>query len=226
MHFFPFNEGKIEASAPQPLARDGSALKLTLPVASQRVGEFTRVAGVLTATKGFGDRSAATIDVPLTGSIVAGSTASSPAIVPAPASTGSDLSLGVALAFAFVGGILLNLMPCVFPVLSLKVFGFAAQGFNSGTTRAHGLAFGGGVIVSFWLLAGLLFALRAGGAQLGWGFQLQSPPVVAGLAVLFFVSVLCHELGHCFVARWVDGDATEIMMWPLGGLARVRGKSA
>ena len=191
VHFFPFNEGKIEASAPQPLARDGSALKLTLPVASQRVGEFTRVAGVLTATKGFGDRSAATIDVPLTGSVVAGSSGSSSvAIAPAPVSTGSDLSLGVALAFAFVGGILLNLMPCVFPVLSLKVFGFAAQGFNTGTTRAHGLAFGGGVIVSFWLLAGLLFALRAGGAQLGWGFQLQSPPVVAGLAVLFFVLAL------------------------------------
>jgi thiol:disulfide interchange protein DsbD len=81
-------------------------------------------------------------------------------------------------------------MPCVFPVLSLKVFGFAAHGFNSGTMRAHGLAFGAGVIVSFWLLAGLLFALRAGGTQLGWGFQLQSPPVVAGLAVLFFVLAL------------------------------------
>lgn len=191
VRFFPFSEGKIEASAPQRLAREGSTLKLTLPVASQRVGEFTRVAGVLAASKGFGDRSAATIDVPLAGVVVAGPSASSAAAAaPALASTGSDLSLGVALAFAFVGGILLNLMPCVFPVLSLKVFGFAAQGFNSGTMRAHGLAFGGGVIVSFWLLAGLLFALRAGGAQLGWGFQLQSPPVVAGLAVLFFVLAL------------------------------------
>jgi thiol:disulfide interchange protein DsbD len=191
VRFFPFSEGKIEASAPQVLAREGSTVKLTLPVASQRVGEFTRVAGVLSASKGFGDRSAASIDVPLAGSVVAGPSASSAAAaVPALASTGSDISLGVALAFAFAGGILLNLMPCVFPVLSLKVFGFAGQGFNSGTMRAHGLAFGGGVIVSFWLLAGVLVALRAGGTQLGWGFQLQSPPVVAGLAVLFFVLAL------------------------------------
>jgi thiol:disulfide interchange protein/DsbC/DsbD-like thiol-disulfide interchange protein len=187
VRFFPFNEGKIEASAPQVLARDGSTLKLTLPVASQRVGDFTRVAGVLTASKGFGGRTAATIDVPLAGSVVAGPSASAASV---PASTGADLSLGIALVFAFVGGVLLNLMPCVFPVLSLKVFGFAAQGGDSAKMRAHGLAFGGGVIVSFWLLAGLLFTLRASGAQLGWGFQLQSPAVIASLAVLFFVLAL------------------------------------
>ncbi|TMG81245.1 MAG: hypothetical protein E6H78_17160, partial [Betaproteobacteria bacterium] len=187
----PFNEGKIEASAPQVLAREGSTLKLTLPVASQRVGDFTRVAGVLSASKGFGGRSAATIDVPLAGSVVAGaSTSSAAGAAAAPASSSAEVSLGVALAFALVGGILLNLMPCVFPVLSLKVFGFAAHGFNRGAMRAHGLAFGGGVIVSFWLLAGLLFALRAGGSQLGWGFQLQSPAVIASLAVLFFVLAL------------------------------------
>ena len=190
VRFFPFNEGKIEASAPQVLAREGSTLKLTLPVASQRVGEFTRVAGVLAASKGFGDRSAATIDVPLAGSVVAGPSASAAGATPVPAARGADLSFGVALVFALVGGVLLNLMPCVFPVLSLKVFGFAAQEGDHAKMRAHGLAFGGGVIVSFWLLAGLLFALRAGGAQLGWGFQLQSPPVVAGLAVLFFVLAL------------------------------------
>ena len=191
VRFFPFNEGKVEASAPQVLAREGSTLKLTLPVASQRVGDFTRVAGVLSASKGFGGRSAATIDVPLAGSVVAGaSTSSAAGAAAAPASSSAEVSLGVALAFALVGGILLNLMPCVFPVLSLKVFGFAAHGFNRGAMRAHGLAFGGGVIVSFWLLAGLLFALRAGGSQLGWGFQLQSPAVIASLAVLFFVLAL------------------------------------
>ena len=102
----------------------------------------------------------------------------------------SNLSLGIALLFAFTGGLLLNLMPCVFPVLSLKVFGFAAHGFNAGAMRAHALAFAGGVIVSFALLAGLLIALRAGGSQVGWGFQLQSPAVIAGLALLFFVLAL------------------------------------
>jgi thiol:disulfide interchange protein DsbD len=190
MHFFPFSEGKIEAGAPQRLAREGSTLKLTLPVASQRVGDFTRVAGVLVASNGFGAQKAATIDVPLEGSVTAGPPSAASPELPALVTAGAaELSLGVALAFALIGGMLLNLMPCVFPVLSLKVFGFAAHG-SGRAMRVHGLAFAAGVIVSFWLLAGLLLALRAGGAQLGWGFQLQSPPVVAGLAVLFFALAL------------------------------------
>jgi thiol:disulfide interchange protein DsbD len=100
------------------------------------------------------------------------------------------LSLGLALVFALVCGALMNLMPCVFPVLSLKVLGFAAHGGDRAAMRAHGLAFAGGVLVSFWLLVGGLLALRLGGQQLGWGFQLQSPAVVASLAILFFVLAL------------------------------------
>jgi thiol:disulfide interchange protein DsbD len=190
IRFFPFAEGKIEPSAPQTLARDGAKLKLTLPVASQRVGEFTRVAGVLTASKGFGEQAAASIDVPLAGSIVAGPSLPNAAAALSTSDGGNDISLGVALAFALAGGLLLNLMPCVFPVLSLKVLGFAAHGPNSRAMRVHGLAFAAGVIGSFWLLAGLLLALRAAGGELGWGFQLQSPAVVVGLAVLFFVLAL------------------------------------
>ena len=190
LRFFPLSEGKIEASAPQVLAREGSTLKLALPVASQRIGDFTRVAGVLTASKGFGAQTVVTIDVPLEGSVTAGPpVATSGELPPLLPASAADLSIGVALLFALVGGVLLNLMPCVFPVLSLKVFGFAAHGPGR-AMRAHGLAFAAGVIVSFWLLAGLLIALRAGGTQFGWGFQLQSPPVVAGLAVLFFVLAL------------------------------------
>lgn len=191
IRFFPFAEGKIEPSAPQTLARDGATLKLTLPVASQRVGDFTRVAGVLTASKGFGAQAAASIDVPLAGSIVAGRPLpNATAALSASDGGNGDISLSVALAFALAGGLLLNLMPCVFPVLSLKVLGFAAHGAHSRAMRVHGLAFAAGVIFSFWLLAGLLLALRLGGAQLGWGFQLQSPAVVVGLAVLFFVLAL------------------------------------
>jgi thiol:disulfide interchange protein DsbD len=191
IRFFPFAEGKIEPSAPQTLARDGATLKLTLPVASQRVGEFTRLAGVLTASKGFGAQSAASIDVPLAGSIVAGpKLPTAAAALPAQYASNGDISLVIALAFALFGGLLLNLMPCVFPVLSLKVLGFAAHGFKSNTMRVHGLAFAAGVVVSFWLLAGLLLALRAAGAQFGWGFQLQSPAVIVALAILFFVLAL------------------------------------
>ena len=97
----------------------------------------------------------------------------------------------VALVFAFLGGIVLNLMPCVFPVLSIKALALAAPGHgNKKKLRLEGLAFSAGVIATFVLLAGMLLAFRAAGEQFGWGFQLQSPGVVTSLAVLFFVLAL------------------------------------
>ena len=100
-------------------------------------------------------------------------------------SAASPLPLGLALLLALLGGALLNLMPCVFPVLSLKVLGFASHASDRSQLLAGGLAYTAGVVLSFVALAGLLLALRAGGEQLGWGFQLQSPAVVAALAALF-----------------------------------------
>ncbi|HSW08147.1 protein-disulfide reductase DsbD family protein [Aquabacterium sp.] len=91
----------------------------------------------------------------------------------------------VTLGLAFVGGLLLNLMPCVFPVLSLKVLGLAGQGNDRRHLVAGGFAYTAGVLLSFMVLAGLLLLMRAGGAELGWGFQLQSPGFVALLALLF-----------------------------------------
>ena len=97
----------------------------------------------------------------------------------------APMGLPLALLFALLGGALLNLMPCVFPVLSLKVLGFASQAHDRKALLAGGLAYTTGVVISFVGLAALLLALRAGGEQLGWGFQLQSPVVVALLAGLF-----------------------------------------
>ncbi len=88
---------------------------------------------------------------------------------------------------ALLGGMVLNLMPCVFPVLAIKVMGFARHGDDVRAHRASGLAYTAGVVLSFVLLGGLMLALRAAGAQLGWGFQLQSPLVIALLATLFAV---------------------------------------
>lgn len=104
----------------------------------------------------------------------------------------ADITLVAAVAFAFIGGLLLNLMPCVFPVLSVKVLALLQHGGAENATRGrkHGLAFGLGVLLSFWVLAGMLMALRAGGESLGWGFQLQSPPVVTLLALLMFAMAL------------------------------------
>jgi thiol:disulfide interchange protein DsbD len=192
LRFFAYHAGQIEPSGTQQLGRDGASWTLALPVAVQRSGEFTRVAGVLASTTGLGDNArAALIDVPLSGTVVAAAPPPAPSLQALPlAPAANALSLGAAMAFALIGGVLLNLMPCVFPVLSLKVLGFATHGGNRATMRGHGLAFAAGVLVSFWLLAALLVAVRAAGAQLGWGFQLQSPVVVAGLALLFFVLAL------------------------------------
>lgn len=107
---------------------------------------------------------------------------------PVTTSTEENTSLIIALVFAFIGGIILNLMPCVLPVLSLKIMGFIQQaGEDKSKTRKHGLAFTLGVLVSFWVLAGFLIALRAGGEYLGWGFQLQSPGFVIILSILLFL---------------------------------------
>jgi thiol:disulfide interchange protein len=102
--------------------------------------------------------------------------------------SGADESILLAILFAFIGGMILNLMPCVLPVLSLKIMGFIKQaGEEKSKLRKHGLAFTFGVLISFWALAGLLLILRAGGEYLGWGFQLQSPSFVIVLSVLLFL---------------------------------------
>jgi thiol:disulfide interchange protein DsbD len=99
---------------------------------------------------------------------------------------GAAPGMGLALLGAFVGGLILNLMPCVFPVLSLKILSLVGQKERS-HLPAHGLAYSAGVLASFLGLAGLLLVLRGAGSQIGWGFQLQSPAVVAALLALFFL---------------------------------------
>jgi thiol:disulfide interchange protein DsbD len=90
-----------------------------------------------------------------------------------------------AIGAALLGGLILNLMPCVLPVLAIKVLNFSQHRESIRMHRLEGLAYTAGVVLSFMALGALMLALRAAGEQLGWGFQLQSPPVVAGLAVLF-----------------------------------------
>src|SRR5690606_10747669 len=93
-------------------------------------------------------------------------------------------SLAWVAVAAFLGGLILNLMPCVFPVLSLKVIAMTTHA-HRGSTLGHALSYSAGVIASFLLVGGLLITIRSGGASIGWGFQLQSPYVIAALAWLF-----------------------------------------
>jgi thiol:disulfide interchange protein/DsbC/DsbD-like thiol-disulfide interchange protein len=195
IRFFANAIDKVEPSKPQPLARDGSAYVLTLPVATTLSGPFGKLAGVVTAANGFShDVRAATIDVAVNGAVTAGPKAGlapAPALdVSAPPAASDSMNLAVAIAFALIGGLILNLMPCVFPVLSLKVLGFATHGESPSTLKREALAFAGGVILTFIALGLVLTVLRAAGEQLGWGFQLQSPAVVTALAILFFVLAL------------------------------------
>jgi thiol:disulfide interchange protein DsbD len=112
---------------------------------------------------------------------------------------------------AFAGGLILNLMPCVLPVLSLKVFGIihSAQQAKSTVIR-HGLLFTFGVLLSFWILAGTLILLQAGGEQLGWGFQLQSPGFIVVLSSLLFLFGLnllgVFEIGTSLTALGQKGE--------------------
>ena len=105
---------------------------------------------------------------------------------PLNSSDSSDaMSFLPALLLALIGGMILNLMPCVFPVLAIKVMGFAQHAHDRRVRVASGVAYTAGVVLSFVALGSLMLILRAGGEALGWGFQLQSPAVVAVLAALF-----------------------------------------
>lgn len=154
--------------------------------------------------------------------------------VDAQAAPRSPVSRGLAayMLLAFAGGIILNLMPCVFPVLSIKVlsFVFHAQQEDSRPWK-HGLSFAGGVLASFWAIAGLLIALRAGGSEIGWGFQLQSPKVLVWLVALFVLLALnlfgVFEVGetwgriqqrtsdaHGLVASFLSGCLATVVATP------------
>jgi thiol:disulfide interchange protein DsbD len=108
---------------------------------------------------------------------------------PVPPAAGADLGWAAALLLAFLGGMVLNLMPCVFPVLSIKLLSLSQTPRGAGhpgvALRTHALAYTAGVLLSFVALAVGLLALRAAGSAIGWGFQLQEPAVVSVLALLF-----------------------------------------
>jgi thiol:disulfide interchange protein len=185
--FFPYDEGGIEYAAPQTLTRNQDAVELAMKVGYQppRAGI---VRGILLATEQSGND---TVTVPM--EIAAnladaggGQAKAGPRFAPAAAAgEKTAASLPVLLAFAVLGGLILNLMPCVFPVLSIKALGLVEQAKkHPAAVRSKGLVFAGGVISSMLCLAAVLLTLRAGGEQIGWGFQLQSPLFVTLLVYL------------------------------------------
>ena len=174
--FFANAWGLIEPAARQHWHLDGD--DLVIEMTAGQAAASAEPSGLLAVTTTSGRRGI---------EIDAREHAVSP-LVPVADVGGGAMSLPLALLFAVLGGLVLNLMPCVFPVLAVKALGLARHGGASRRERlAHGLAYAAGVLTFFGLVALLLLGLRAGGAAVGWGFQLQSPAFVALLAYLFLV---------------------------------------
>jgi thiol:disulfide interchange protein/DsbC/DsbD-like thiol-disulfide interchange protein len=193
-HFFA-EEEFIQYDKPQAVAGNPKNLTLSLPVADDAEVVPEKLAGVLAYTDSSGVYRGVRVNV-LFSSLSATSSAAAnavnkvPRLTPAGPGSEGELSVGV-LMFALLGGLILNLMPCVFPVLGIKIMGFINQAGNDRRKVArHGVMFTFGVLLSFWGLAGLLAVLRAGGEQLGWGFQLQSAPFVFALTVVILIFAL------------------------------------
>jgi thiol:disulfide interchange protein len=192
LQFFPETTGVINNAAVPQASWQGSTWSARVPLDPQRTDSPTAMPVVLTTQgQAAGLVVQLTVTTPwpaLAAPAAAGTEAAAPVPTPVPDASqapANPLSLGLALLAALVGGALLNLMPCVFPVLSLKVLGFSHHAHDRRALLLGGLAYTAGVVLSFVALAALLLGLRAGGEQLGWGFQLQSPVVVAVLAGLF-----------------------------------------
>ena len=184
--FFFSADARIDPGKPQRVERieDGAVLLLPASSLPPLDGAGDRFRGVLASRDGAGfgadgEAYGIAVDLPVGGGSVgtAVTGAGGPGL----------LSL---VALAFFGGLVLNLMPCVFPVLGIKIMGFVNHaGAERGRVVAHGLVFTAGVLLSFWVLAGVLIALRSAGTELGWGFQLQSPGFV------FFLTALLLAFG-------------------------------
>jgi thiol:disulfide interchange protein len=172
--FFPHDNTLIDNAAEQVLRTDGPVTRIAIERSQIAKAMPQRIDGVLVLEEDVGGRTARH--------------AFAIEAVPSAAAAGEGgLSLLYAVACALIGGIILNLMPCVFPVLSIKILHLTQhQAETPHRVRLHGVAYTAGILACFTVLAGVLYGLRAGGAEVGWGFQLQSPLVVATLAFVLF----------------------------------------
>ncbi len=227
-YFFPYDNKSLDHAAHQNVERGASGLTLSLKPQSGEAASkpAPTMLGVLSLGAQAWEVSAAPGAIPAAamgqGEVVtakpvdhlaaAGAAASDSSPVPA---QGAGLGLPLAILSAFLGGLILNLMPCVFPVLSMKAASLASHAHDPRETRSQGLAFLAGVMATFLGLAALLLAAKAGGAAIGWGFQLQSPIVVGALALIMLLVAL--NLSGVFEAN-LPGQNTGGALASKGGL--------
>ena len=167
--FYPFDSNLITNAAPQTVEPLPDGVRITIPKAQGLQQVPSQLHGLIKLPNGPAYQFTSPVTV---------------APIPSQRSSGS---LPRILGLAFLGGLILNLMPCVFPVLFIKGLSLVqSSGEERKRLRAHGALYTLGILVSFWIMVGVLLALRAGGTHLGWGFQFQSPYFVAFMALLFF----------------------------------------
>jgi thiol:disulfide interchange protein len=173
--FFPTEEDYVVDAASQQIGTAQNGLVLRLKPA-KKAKHAAALSGVLVLTSADGSVQALDVNA-------------KPGAVPAATfgEAASDTGLMLSLLFAFLGGLILNLMPCVLPILAMKALAIARHAqAEKGEAAREGFAYGAGAILSFVALGLALVILRAGGAAIGWGFQLQEPAAVAGFALLIF----------------------------------------
>jgi thiol:disulfide interchange protein len=196
LRFFPLDADLIDNSAAQRATLAGANLSLDLRRGEMKDQPVEELKGLLVAETASG-RKGYWLAAKNAGPLTDEKRAAAPASTPPANSAADDFSGGTvvgigpltAILFAVLGGIILNLMPCVFPVLSLKVLSFAkyADPAKQGAGRRQGMAYLAGVLASFAALGALLLALRAAGGAIGWGFQFQAPEFVLLMAAVFTV---------------------------------------
>lgn len=190
--FYPEEWGIILNPPPQTLVIDGEMIQIKMQRDTRPLSDIPSLKGVLTYVTENGTHEAVALDVPLA------SEPSVAAAVPAPMTTPEpddnlplpedEVTISQALILAILGGLILNLMPCVFPVLSLKALSLVKMSAKEKKHAAlHGAVYTSGVLLCFGAIAGTLIALKAAGEEIGWGFQMQDPTVVLLLAYLLFI---------------------------------------
>lgn len=186
IEFFVDSSGVIDHSAKPEVRRVPGGFELSINRSAYASGTPSRITGVLVIDTA----SATASDAPRLALEVYAPVVAMTQLAGAETETGW-MALFTAGLLALLGGTLLNLMPCVLPVLSIKTLGIAEAAARDGrAARQHVMLFGAGVLVSMWALVGVLLALRAAGTEVGWGYQLQNPAVIGVLALIIFAAGL------------------------------------
>jgi thiol:disulfide interchange protein len=178
-YFYPETPGLIDQAKPQAIDLGAQGLTFAMTAGEELKSPPTSIAGVVETADGHAFEVSA----------AAGSAPPQSGGLGPPAQT-ARLGLALAALFAFLGGLILNLMPCVFPILSMKAASLIARPHEAGAARAQGIAFLVGVLATFLALAGGIIALRGAGQAVGWGAQLQPAIVTAALALTLLAAAL------------------------------------